>query len=287
MHYHEPLFRPPAEANSLIFQIAYGCPHNSCRFCQMYKSVKYHPKNITEILQEIRQAGELYSNVKRVFLADGDVMALPFAELEKILMALNRHLPALARVNSYANGCSIAAKTDRQLQLLAELKLNTIYLGLESGDDKILRLVNKPDNVATMIEAVERAQHNGLKCSVMALLGIGGQELSQRHAKLTARALNLMQPRLLSILRFIETAGTRMYSGYQPLSEYGAVKELHEILARLTLERTVFTANHASNPLPLKGRLPHDQKKLLNRVEQLLQSGNLDRHGSGSVPLWL
>ncbi len=287
IQYREPLFRPPAEGDSLIFQVAYGCPHNSCKFCGMYKPVKYRVRDRQEVLDEIVKAGKYYPGTRRIFLADGDVMVFSFDRLRELLEQLNCSFPNLARVNTYANGTSILAKSEQELRKLSELKLSTLYMGLESGDDKILRLVDKHESVDKMIEAVNTAQNNGLKCSVMALLGLGGIEMSMRHAKLTANALSRMQPRLLSILRFIEVPGCSMYEGYETLSEYGAVKELYEIVSRLELERTVFTANHASNPLPLKGRFPHDKQKLLGQIEYMLQSNSLDRNGPGRLPMWL
>ena len=137
--YKEPLFRPPAEANSLIFQVAHGCPHNTCRFCGMYKGVQYSQRNIEESLQEFIETANLYPETRRIFLADGDVMMLPFPTLKTYLSALNSLFPRLARVNVYANGSSIIDKTPEELEELHSLKLNTLYLGLESGSQKDTR----------------------------------------------------------------------------------------------------------------------------------------------------
>lgn len=286
-HYQEPLFRPPAEHASLIFQVAYGCPHNTCSFCQMYKGVRYQIRPIEDTLDEIEKSAFRYPDEKRIFLADGDVMALPFASLQQILVKLNQCFPRLARINVYANGNSILSKSKHELIELKNLKLSTLYLGLETGSDDLLRLVNKQETVDGMIDAVKKAQGNDLKCSVMALLGLGGKHLSTTHAEKTAKAINNMQPRLLSLLRFVEVGNTRMFDGYETLSEYDAVNELYQFVGKLELERTVFTANHASNPLPIKGRLPHDKQNLLKEIRTMLDSGLLDRDGPGRLPLWL
>lgn len=287
MKYLEPLFRPPAEADSLIFQVAYGCPHNTCRFCMMYKMVKYRARDRAEVLCEIAGAGRRYPLTQRVFLADGDVMALPFIELRDLLLTLNQHFPALSRVNLYANASSIMARTPDELQELQRLKLNTLYIGLESGDQELLTMVNKQEQAPAMIAGGNLAQACGLKCSVMALLGLGGKKYSARHAVNTAAALNAMQPRLLSILRFIEAPGCSMYRDYQSLTEYEAVVELQAIVSRLELRKTVFRANHTSNPAPLAGRLPHDKLQLLAELDYLLSSQALDRAGPGRQPLFL
>ena len=284
MKYQEPLFRPPAEAYSLIFQVAYGCPHNTCRFCGMYKGVRYSQRGLDDVLAEIATAARIYPETKRIFLADGDVMILPFEELKLILLELNRRFANLARVNIYANGSSILSKSEEELCELRTLKLNTLYMGLESGDEEVLKLVIKGETAENMINAVQLAQSCGFKCSVMALLGVAGRALSGRHARKTAEALSNMQPRLLSILRFVEVPGLRMFDGYETLSEYDAVRELYEIVNNLELDRTVFTANHASNPLPIKGRFPQDKEHLLGLIRNMLDSGLLDSTGPGRLP---
>ena len=285
MQYTERLFRPPAEAESLIFQVALGCPHNTCRFCAMYKGVPYRVRPQEEVLAEFAQAAQRYPDERRVFLADGDVMAFSFERLRVLLEALNRLFPRLARVNLYANGSSILAKSDAELEALRQLKLNTLYVGLESGDEELLKKVDKGETAAGMCEAVQRAQAAGLKSSVMVLLGIGGREGSARHADATARLLNRMQPRLLSALRFVDVPGTSMYAGYQTATEHGAVSELIRLLRGLELEKTVFRANHTSNPVPLEGRFPKDRDTLVSLLESLLP--RLDKTGPGRLPFSL
>lgn len=285
MHSTERLFRPPAEAYSLIFQVAYGCPHNTCRFCGMYKGVPYRVRSQDEVLAEFVEAASLYPRTDRIFLADGDVMVLSFQRLRAMLEELNRLFPGLARVNVYANGSSIAAKSDDELRELRRLKLNTLYVGLESGDEALLRKVDKGETAQGMCEAVLRAHSAGLKCSVMVLLGLGGREGSERHAAATAEILNRMQPRLLSALRFIEVPGAVMYPGYETASEFEAVRELIRIVGALELRKTVFRANHASNPVPLEGRFPKDRETLIGYLESILPG--LDRNGPGSLPFSL
>lgn len=287
MKYIEPLFRPPAEAESLIFQVAYGCPHNRCKFCGMYKSVRYHLRPPEEVIAEIAQAGKCYPETSRVFLADGDVMALPFDLLLGYLSALNLAFSRLARVNIYANGSSIMAKSDAELAKLRELKLNTLYLGLETGSQAILDLFGKTESVEEMIAAVIRAQALGFKISVMLLVGIGGKQYKGEHIRASVAALNRMQPRLLSALRFIAIPGLNLPAEYEPLTEFEAVDELLQIIQGLELKKTVFRANHTSNPVPLSGRFPQDKMPLSELLTRQLQSGKLDTKGPGDVPLFL
>lgn len=285
MRYTDRLFRPPAEAESLIFQVAIGCPHNTCRFCAMYKGVPYRVRPQAEVLAEFEEAARRYPAERRIFLADGDVMALSFERLHAMLEALNRLFPRLARVNVYANGSSILAKRDAELAELRRLKLDTLYVGLESGDEALLRKVEKGETADGMCEAVRRAQALGFKGSVMVLLGLGGREGSARHADATAAVLNRMQPRQLSALRFVDVPGTNLADGYRTVTEFEAVGELIRLLRGLELERTVFRANHTSNPVPLEGRFPRDREALVAQLESLLP--HLDRKGPGRLPFTL
>ncbi len=269
----------------MIFQVARGCPHNTCRFCAMYKGVRYRVRPEGEVLAEMAAEGARQPDVRRIFLADGDVMALPYKRLRAMLEALNRAFPLLSRVNLYANGSSIQAKSDAELEDLRRLKLSTLYVGLETGDDDLLRALDKRETAAGMTTAVQRAQSAGLRCSVMVLLGLGGSEGSERHADRTAVVLNRMQPRLLSALRFVDVPGTAMPAGFKPVSEHGVIVEMIRMLRGLELEKTVFRANHTSNPIPLEGRLPRDRDALVAGLEALLPG--LDRVGPGDLPMFL
>lgn len=288
MNYREPLFRPPAEADSLIFQVAYGCPHNCCRFCLMFKGVRYEVRQIDEILSEIEKAARIYPEQRRFFLADGDVMALPFDMLTRILTKLNQCFPNLARINTYANGSSILAFSKEQLAKFHGLKLNTVYVGLETGSQELLDKVCKKEKVEDMVKAVQLVQSLGMKASVMVLLGLAGKNGSEEHAIKTAEALNQMQPRLLSALRFVEFPGkTKMFDGYKSCTEYEIVSELYMLIQHLELDKTVFRANHASNPVPMEGRFPNDKARILAELDYLITRGRLDRKDPGHLPLWL
>ncbi len=287
-----PLFRPPAEAYSLIIRIMEGCPWNRCTFCGMYKEVTARLRSLEEIEHAIDAARKEYPSARRIFLADGDVMAYPFDTLHATLGMLNDRFPRLARVNIYANGRSILQKSDEELQALRRLKLNTLYMGLESGDEATLQTVKKRETAEEMIEAGRRAQVAGLKMSVMILTGLGGQQNSAAHAAATADALNQMQPRLLSALRVIPVPGTELYDAeragtFEQLTEFEAMEELRGTIEKLDLESTVFRANHSSNILPMEGRFPKDKERLLAELEALLAAGTLDQDSPGPPPLSL
>lgn len=284
----EPLFRPPAEAESLIFQVSRGCPHNTCRFCGMYKGVRYHERPLRDVFGDIDRAAESgWRIVRRIFLADGDAMFLPFGALCRILEYLNEKFPRLARVTMYANGSSVLSKTPEALERLHKLKLSLVYMGLESGNEDVLKRVGKDDTAAHMTEAVRRLRASGIKASIMILAGIGGRHFSGGHVRDTVSVLKEMQPEILSLLRFIEVPGLKMYEGYEPLTEYESVREMREMIAGLELNSTVFRANHSSVPFPLEGRFPKDRERMTALLDQVLAEGSLDRNGAGKVPLCL
>ncbi|MBC8206214.1 MAG: radical SAM protein [Kiritimatiellaeota bacterium] len=289
------LFRPPGEADSLIIRVADGCPWNGCRFCGMYKGVKYHFQGLENAEREISRVARLHSqaagkagkggpDAHRIFLADGDVMHLDFQTLEKMLTLINHTFQSVVRISVYANGTSILAKTDDELRRLKELKLNTLYMGLESGDEQTLKEMNKQETAENTIEAGQRAQAVGLRMSVMVLIGLAGEQGSSRHAQATARVLNEMQPRLLSALRLVTTPNTPIYKNFKMITEHQAVAETRELIAGLELEQTVFRADHSSNIIPLEGRFPKDKQRLLTQLDALLASGRLDKKSPGRLP---
>ena len=279
------LFRPPAEADSLILRVADGCPWNGCTFCGMYKGVPYKFHGVEHAEKEFLKAVKRWPEARRIFLADGDVMHLDFQTLETMLISLNEKFKHLARVSVYANGASILAKPGDELRRLKELKLHTLYMGLESGDNETLRAVNKRETAEEMIDAGRRAQAAGLRMSVMVLIGLAGELCSGQHSQATARVLNEMQPRLLSALRLVTTPNTSLYhSGFKMITEYDAVAELRLLIQGLELEQTVFRADHSSNIVPLEGRFPKDKERLLAQLVALLASGHLDKHSPGRLP---
>ncbi len=284
MPLEEPVFRPPAEADSVIIQLAHGCPHNRCLLCGMYKGVRYRVEPWAAIAAQIDDAAAGWPDAMRFFLADGDAMALPFELLERTLLALREAFPFFARASLYANGSSMAAKSDAELAALKALGLSTLYMGMESGDDEILRLVKKGESSGGMLEGVRKAKSQGLKVSVMVLLGIGGRARSASHVERSAALLDEMNPDLLSFLKMVRLPGLPMYEGFVEQSERGAVSEMREIVARLDLDACVVRANHSSIPWPIGGRLPKGKDKLLRELDQSLNSGILDADGPGRIP---
>lgn len=252
----------------------------------------YRRLSVEQAENLIVETARHYGDAQRVFLADGDVMRRPFAELKQILTTINTHYPRLTRISLYANGSSIDAKTDDELVALRSLKLHTLYMGMESGDEEVLKACRKGETAPQMVNAGIKAEAAGLRMSVMILLGLGGAALSKAHATNSAAALNRMQPRFLSTLRVVPVPGTELYDDsvaglFTPLTEYEVVEELYNLLSALDLNGTVFRANHSSNVVPVKARLPRDKEQALSTLRNLLASNTLDKTSPGHLPMWL
>ncbi len=279
MRYVGTVIRPPSEADSYILQITHGCAHNRCTFCGTYLDKPFRARPVEEVLEDIAMAGEEMPDTRRVFLADGNGLVLNTRRLVTVLDALASALPLLARVGIYANARDILNKSEADLALLRQKKLGIIYLGLESGSDEVLRRVGKGATAAEMIEAVQKAQTAGIKVSVIALLGLGGAELSAEHAEQTGRVVSAMDPRYLSLLTLMLVPGSELHrqwkSGeFQPMEPENLLGELRGILVHLDgLSRCIFRTNHASNYLPLAGTLSRDKTRLLEAVDQALAQG--------------
>ncbi len=272
---NEAIIRPPAEAGSFILLVTRGCSHNKCTFCGAYRERKFSVRPFEEVAATIGAEAANYPDHRRVFLADGNAMVLKTAELERILDELASALPRLARVGLYANAGDVLSKSDQELRLLADKKLAIVYIGLESGSEEVLRRIKKGSTAVEMTEAVRRLQSVGIKVSLIALLGLAGRELSAEHVRDSVAVINQMQPAMLSFLSLMLIPGTSLDRAAERgefliPDDLAILKELREMMAGLELKSTVFRSNHASNYLPLAGRLPKDKQRLLAEIDEAL-----------------
>lgn len=269
--YVEPLFRPPSEAGSLIFQITVGCSQNRCAFCGMYKGKQFQIRPVGEVLAEIDAVPVLYRNrVERIFLADGDALIYPQDDLVTILSALETVFPRLARVASYASPRSLAGKSENELRLLRKRRLRILYFGLESGDACTLDAVQKgytPDEMAVL---AVRAREAGMKLSVTAILGLAGKERSLDHARSTAAWVNRVNPEYFSLLTLFNRHNDDFIRTLRQCTCRDLLAEAHELLTYLNPARTIFRSNHVSNFLNLAGSYPKDRQRLIDDVERAM-----------------
>ncbi|MBP5998370.1 MAG: radical SAM protein [Azonexus sp.] len=277
IRYVEPVFRPPSEAESLILPVTDGCSWNRCTFCEMYTAPqkKFRARDEAEILDSIRLTGERYGDqVWRVFLADGDALVLPTRRLLTVLEAIRTHMPAVRRISSYCLPRNLRKKTQQEVDELAAAGLSMVYVGAESGDDRVLAAVNKGETFETTCEALDKLGAAGITRSVMILNGLGGSIYTRQHAENSARLANATQPEYLATLVVSFPQGEqRLRAGFpewEPLGQHELFVEMEQFLSRLELKRTVFRSDHASNWLVLKGTLGADKERLLAQVRQAI-----------------
>ncbi len=277
IRYVEPVFRPPSEAESLILPVTDGCSWNKCTFCEMYTAPqkKFVARSEDEVLESIRLTGQRYGNdVRRVFLADGDALVLPTRRLVAILEAIRTHLPAVRRISSYCLPRNLRKKSQAEIDELAAAGLKMVYVGAESGDDRVLAAVDKGETFDTTCEALDKLGAAGITRSVMILNGLGGKALSMQHAENSARLANATQPEYLATLVVSFPQGEERFRagfpGWEPLGQHELFVEMERFLSGLDLRRTVFRSDHASNWLVLKGTLGADKERLLAQVRQAI-----------------
>ncbi len=272
MRYSGRVFRPPSEARSLIVQVTYGCSHNTCCFCDMYKEKRFTIRPLQEVLEDFAMARDYYSRVPRIFLADGDALMRKQEDLEIILDYIRETFPECERVTSYASPGSIQAKTPEQLRTLQEKGLKMVYMGLESGSDAVLELMQKGHTAAAIIAAGQKVRQAGILLSVTAISGLGGQAMWQTHAVETGKALSAMQPEYIGILTLMQEPGTPLVEWirrgeFKVLTPAQVLQETALLLRNIDSEGSVFRMNHASNYLNLRGTLNADRDAMLARIE--------------------
>jgi radical SAM superfamily enzyme YgiQ (UPF0313 family) len=277
--YSFPLYRPPAEADNIIVQATYGCSYNNCSFCSMYKSKKYVARELDEVYKEIDTLAAAYGDVRRVFLADGDALALPTEHLVKLLRYLNEAFPKLNRVSSYASAQNLLEKSEEELRRLKEEGLTLIYYGIETGNDALLEKITKGVSAEEIVASLNKASRAGLKISATVILGLGGEAYSREHIRDTAAVVNATTVNYLSTLQLgldddVRQNFLRRFDDFKMLGDAQLLEEQKRFLELLEpSSRIIFRSNHASNALHLAGTLPKDTPRLLAELDAALSVG--------------
>ncbi|MDC7125677.1 MAG: radical SAM protein [Spirochaetales bacterium] len=283
--YDEPVYRPPSEARSLIIQASLGCSHNRCIFCGMYKGKTFKIRSLEDIKNDIEGFSGNVS-VSKVFLADGDALALDTEMLLKILELLYKNFPKLERVSIYANPGNILKKTLSELESLKAAGLKLLYYGIESGSDLILKKVKKGALFAHHKEAILKAHDAGFGVSATIVTGLGGQDLWQEHIEQSARLVSESTPDYLSTLSLMmDRASLSEFKkafgeDFTEQDDEGMLREDRLLISEIEPQHDlVFRSNHASNALALKGTLPEDGDNLLATIDAALDGKLCTRPG--------
>lgn len=279
--YDYPLYRPPSEAYSLIIQATVGCSQNKCTFCSMYKSKKFTIKPLEQIKKEIDFFRIYVKKAERIFLADGDALIMPMKILKEIFIYINEKFPEAERISLYGSPKSILLKTPEELLELKNLGLGLIYLGVESGSDKILSSVKKGVSREEIIAAGKKVKKVGIPLSVTAIAGLGGKENSIEHAVETASLISEINPDYFGVLTLMLEEGTELLEEYKkgnfiPLSSSEILEETKLMIKNINVkEKCIFRSNHSSNYVSLKGTLPYEKENILKTIDSALENNEI------------
>ncbi len=280
--YDYPLYRPPSEANSIIFQVTLGCSFNKCSFCNMYRTKEYSERTWEEIKSEIDVVSKSFPQTERIFLADGDAINLDTEKLIQILDYIKEKFLNLKRISCYAMPKNLLQKSCDELTLLNSKGLDMLYIGIETGNDILLKKITKGATSKSIIDACNRAKKSGFIISCMIILGIGGKKYSMDHMKETARVVSDVSPNFLAALTLIIEDGVydefmkKFSEPFETLNDTMILDELELLLNNINpISPIVFRANHASNVYSIGGNLPEDKEKMLALVRSLKEHPEL------------
>ena len=284
LNYDAPLYRPPSEARSLIFQVTLGCSFNECSFCDMYRSKEYSERSWDEIKSEIDMMSNYVPDTRRVFLADGDALNLDTEFMIKIVKYIKEKFEKLERISCYAMPMNILKKTPEELKKMNEAGLDMFYLGLESGSDVVLKKVTKGAVGKTIIKSVNKAKDAGYKMSCMIILGLGGKTYSNEHIKGTAEVISACSPQYVGALTLYLENGIKQefldkFEGeFIRINDDESLEELYSLINQIeTKDEIVFRANHGSNAYTIKGTFPQDKQDMLDKIIWMKQHPEIMR----------
>ncbi|MDR2355169.1 MAG: radical SAM protein [Clostridiales Family XIII bacterium] len=281
MQYIGSVYRPPSEAYSLIVQVTIGCAHNACTFCSMFKDKSFSLRREADILRDFEEARRVYRRVERIFLADGDALVLGTDKLLRILDKIRTLFPECARVGIYGSPQDVLRKTQAELISLKEAGLGIVYIGAESGSDRVLADIKKGATRAEIIESVEKTEEAGIPASVTFISGLAGREALREHAIECGTMISRASPSYVGLLTLIVEPPAPLYADIEagrfvPLTPQEVVAETRLMLEHTEVKRDcVFRSNHASNYVSLRGTLPHDKARMLDRLDAALRDADM------------
>ena len=274
MQYEGTLYRPPSEARSLIIQVTIGCAHNRCTFCNMYREKKFRVREKEEIMRDLDECRAYYGPmVRRVFFADGDALVVKTELLLELLDYVHKNFPAVERIAAYGTAKDVLKKSEEDLKALAAAGLELIYLGAESGDDRVLEHIKKDVKAADIIAAGQKLKRCGLQTSVTLISGLGGRKGIRDHAIKSAELITGMNPEYASFLTLRLYEGTEMNEevkrgDMELITPDEIVEEMELFLKHVDSPGTAFRTNHASNYVVLAGNLNEDIPRMLGELEE-------------------
>ena len=260
-------------------QVTIGCSHNRCTYCDMYRDKAFRVKPLEQVETDLAAASEYGPRHRRAFLCDGDALILPTRKLLAVLELIREHTPWIERVGVYGDTRSVTRKSVAELTELRDAGLGIVYHGIESGDDEVMVRIDKGGTAAECVDTAERLRAAGIVHSVMVLLGVGGRELTEQHARNTAATLTRMDPPFVGALTTTVVPGTPLHAEQQAgrfelPGKFELLTELRTIVADSDFTSCRFSANHASNYLPIRADLPSHKPALVELLDEVIRERN-------------
>lgn len=286
MRYEGNMYRPPSEWQSYLLQVTIGCSHNACTFCGMFKDKRFRVRQLSEVLEDIDMAKEQYGTLDQVFLCDGDAISLDTADLLKIIHKIKRVFPEVKEISTYASAKGTLAKSDEELKLLKEAGLTKAYLGVESGDDKVLSDTHKGVNVMQMTDAGQALVRAGIDLYAIILIGLAGKDRSKENAIATAKIINEIKPQNLAAMTYMPVPNTPMYKDiengkFSVLTDKECLQETRWLVENLDKRHMYFTSTHASNYVPIEGDIYSEKESILGVLDDTIQNSNIRKSYRG------
>jgi len=281
MRYEGNIYRPPSEARSLLIQGTIGCAHNQCTFCSMFKDKKFRVRPMEEIMEDLEDARRTYNFVQKIFLCDGDALCISFDKLMAILNRIKELFPECERVTVYGSPQDVLRKTPEELKGLHEAGVEIIYIGAESGSDKVLENVKKGADRKEIIRSVKKIEEAGIKASVTFISGLGGKELWQEHAKESGTMISEMEPSYVGLLTLMTELKAPLTADiakgrFLLLTAEEVVAETLLMLKNINVgKECIFRSNHASNYVSLRGTLPKDREIMIKQLETAINNKDM------------
>ena len=281
MRYEGDIYRPPSEAYSLLVQVTIWCTHNKCTFCKMFKDKKFRIRKLDEVLEDLAWARKRYRRVERIFLCDGDALALSNNRLMPILEYISENFPECERVTIYGRATDVLKKTDEEMRQLYEAGMTMVYIGAESGSDKVLKDICKGETRQELIDSVKKIEACGMQASVTFISGLAGKAGWEDHAIQTGTMISEMEPSYVGLLTLMVEPTVPMYKDIESgkLQLLSAEEVMAETLLMLkhtnVSKKCVFRSNHASNYVSLRGDLPNDKEKMMALLRKAMENHDM------------
>ncbi|RKJ54327.1 radical SAM protein [bacterium 1XD42-1] len=275
MEYEGQICRPPMERASFMLAISVGCAYNRCKFCNLFKHLKYRVLPMEQIEGELKRVKAANGNPKQVFLGDGNAFGRKTEDLLKILDMIHNYFPACEGVNMDAAITDISRKTDTELQQLKEAGVSRLYVGIESGLDDVLIFMDKDHNLEEAYCQIRRIQSAGLIFNAHIMTGIAGAGRGIENGIKTAEFFNCTKPERITNFSLFLDPCTPLYQEIEkgrfiPASELENLKEERKLLELLETDSLIYDGFHDYITFRVRGTLPKDREKMLAKLDHAI-----------------